>query len=171
MFLALSCSLHVLSLDPCSSMLVYNFFFFGLDLHVLCFRCLDLLFLMCWCLGLHTHMLDIMSPATPCLDLLVCIHVLCSYTYVSASHACLLGFVFFHAFMLTSTCLDVLLHANMHISMLICVDRWSLHALCRHLCACVLHALFMCLGLDLVCHAMCYCSPSVYFITFSCVLA
>ena len=105
-------------------MLVYNFFFFfGLYLHVLCFRCLDLLFLMCWCLGLHAHMLDIMSAATPCLDLHVCIHVLCSYTYVFTSHACLLGFVFFHAFMLTSTCLDVLLHANMHISMLIYVDR------------------------------------------------
>ena len=28
-----------------------------------------------------------------------------------------------HAFMLTSTCLDVHLHAYMHISMLICVDR------------------------------------------------
>ena len=39
------------------------------------------------------------------------------------SHACMLGFVFFHAFMLTSICLDVHLHAYMHISMLICVDR------------------------------------------------
>ena len=66
-------------------------------------------------------MLDIMSPAMPCLDLHVCMHVLCSYAYVS--HVCMLGFVFFHAFVLTSTCLDVLLHAYMHISMLICVDR------------------------------------------------
>ena len=29
----------------------------------------------------------------------------------------------------------------------------------------------MFLGLDLVCHAMCYCSPFVPFIAFSCVLA
>ena len=40
-----------------------------------------------------------------------------------SSHAWMLKFVFFHAFMLTSTCLDVHLHAYMHISMLICVDR------------------------------------------------
>ena len=39
------------------------------------------------------------------------------------SHACMLGFVFFHVFMLSSTCLDVHLHAYMHISMLICVDQ------------------------------------------------
>ena len=31
--------------------------------------------------------------------------------------------------------------------------------------------MFMCMGLDLVCHAMCYCSPFVPFIPFSCVLA
>ena len=34
------------------------------------------------------------------------------------SHACMLGFVFFHAFMLASTCLDVHLHAYMHISII-----------------------------------------------------
>ena len=88
-----------------------------------------------------------------------------------SSHACMLGFVFFHSFMLAFTCLDVHLHAYMNISMLICVDRCaymliclnlcSLHALCHHLCACVLHAMFMCLGLDLVCHAMCFYSPFV----------
>ena len=68
-------------------------------------------------------MLDIMSSAMPCLDLHVCMHVLCSYTYVYASRVCMLGFVSIHAFMLTSTCLDVHSHAYMHISMLICVDR------------------------------------------------
>ena len=41
-----------------------------------------------------------------------------------SSRACMLEFVFFHAFMLTSTCLDVHLRAYMHIFMLICVDRW-----------------------------------------------
>ena len=39
------------------------------------------------------------------------------------SPACMLGFMFFHAFMLKSTCLDVHLHAYMHISKLICVDQ------------------------------------------------
>ena len=39
------------------------------------------------------------------------------------SRVCMLGFVSIHAFMLTSTCLDVHSHAYMHISMLICVDR------------------------------------------------
>ena len=38
-------------------------------------------------------------------------------------HACMLGFVFFQDFVITSTCLDVHSHAYMHISMLICVDR------------------------------------------------
>ena len=66
-------------------------------------------------------MLDFMSPAMPCLDLHVCMHVLCSYAYVS--HVFMLGFVFFHAFVPTSTGLDVLLHAYLHISMLICVDQ------------------------------------------------
>ena len=55
--------------------------------------------------------------------------------------------------------------------MFTCLDRCSLHALCHHLCACVLHAMFMCFGLDLVYHVMCYCSLFVHFITFSCVLA
>ena len=40
-----------------------------------------------------------------------------------SSHACMLGFVFFLAFMLTFTCLYVHLHAYMHISILIFVDR------------------------------------------------
>ena len=38
-------------------------------------------------------------------------------------------------------------------------------------CTCMLLAMFMCLGLGFVCHAMCYCSPFVPFIAFSCVLA
>ena len=48
-------------------------------------------------------------------------------------------------------------------SMPICLDLCLLHALCYLPCACVLHAFFMCLGLNLVCHAMCYCSPFVPF--------
>ena len=110
-------------------------------------------------------------------------------------HACMLGFVFFHVFMLTYTCLDVHSHANMHISTNTCLDICSLHALyylpcacalhamfvcvnlgyvCHAMCycrPCALHAMFVCVDLDYVCHAMCYCSPFVPFITFSCVLA
>ena len=59
------------------------------------------------------------------------------------SHACMLGFVFFHASILTSTCLDV--HKPT----------------CVVPCTCTLHAMFVCLGLGLVCHAMCFCSPFV----------
>ena len=40
------------------------------------------------------------------------------------SHACMLGFAFSHDFMFISTCLDVYPYAYMHISMLICVDRY-----------------------------------------------
>ena len=54
-------------------------------------------------------------------------------------------------------CLELCFHMPMWL------DLCSLHALCYLPCACVLHALFMCLGLDLVCHAMCYCSPFVPF--------
>ena len=116
-------------------MLVYMFFF-CFDLHVLCFiscfRCLDILFPMCWCLGLHAHMLDIMAPAMPCLDLHVCMRVLCSYAYVYA-FTCLYAWIcVLPCFMLTHTCLDVLLHTYMHISMLICVD-W---------CVCMLRSMF-----------------------------
>ena len=66
------------------------------------------------------------------------------------------------------TCLDLCFH------MLVCLDLYSLHALYYLPCACALHAMFVCLDLGYVCHAMCYCShfvPFVPFITFSCVLA
>ena len=62
-------------------------------------------------------------------------------------------------------CLDLCSHMSM------CLDLCSLYALCYLPCACVLHAMFVCLDLGYVCHAMCYCSPFVPFIVFSCVLA
>ena len=92
-------------------------------------------------LGLHAHMLDIMSMVMSCLNL----HV---YMHVSVP-----------------ICLDLCFH------MFVCSDLCSLHALYYLTCACVPHAMFMYLGLDLVCHVMCYCSPFVSFIAFSCVLA
>ena len=94
-------------------------------------------------------------------------------------HACMLGFTFFHAFMLTFTCLDVHLHAYTHISMpmhlelcfcmLVCLDLCSLNALCYFPYACALCAMFVCLDLSYVCHAMCYCSlffTSSFFLVF-----
>ena len=89
----------------------------------------------------------------------------CIFYAPMPSYACMLGFVIFHAFMLTSTCLD--LHAYMLVSLLLC----SLHVLCCFPCACALHAMFVCLDLGYVCHAMYYCSPFVHFVTSSCVLA
>ena len=75
-------------------------------------------------------------------------------------------------FMLASTCLDVHSHVYMHISMLICVDRCVyMLKLMLSICSmlfpmldqyvCVILAMFMCLDLGYVCHAMCYCSPFV----------
>ena len=60
-------------------------------------------------------------------------------------------------------CLDLCSHVSM------CLDLCSLHALCYIPCACVLHAMFMCLDLGYVFHAMCYGSPFVtlpFFIVF-----
>ena len=50
-----------------------------------------------------------------------------------------------------SVCSDLCFH------MLMCLDLCSLH----DLCACALHAMFVCLDLGYVCQAMCYCSPFV----------
>ena len=52
-------------------------------------------------------------------------------------------------------CLDLCSHMSM------CLDLCSLYALCYIPCACVLHAMFVCLGLGYICHAMCYCSPFI----------
>ena len=52
-------------------------------------------------------------------------------------------------------CLDLCFHMPMRL------DLCSLHALCYLPCDCALHAMFVCLDLDYVCHAMCYCSPFV----------
>ena len=64
-----------------------------------------------------------------------------------------------------------LLHAYMHVSMPICLDLCfhmpicldlcSLHAVCDLSFACVLYAMFVCLDLGYVYHAMRYSSPFV----------
>ena len=86
-------------------------------------------------------------------------------------HACMLGFVFFCVFMLTSTCLGAHSHAYMHISTLICVDQ-CVYMLISMFSTCFMPSL-MCLCASchvcvprprLACHVMCYCS---HFVTLS----
>ena len=63
------------------------------------------------------------------------------------------------------TYLDLCFHMPM------CLDLFSLHAIFYLPCAYALHAMFVCLDLSYVCHAMCYSSPFIPFIAFSCILA
>ena len=112
--------------------------------------------------GLHAHMLDIMSMDMSCLDLHVCMHVLCSYAYIwvftclyAWTHVlpCLCAkflYVYMHVFV--PICLYLCFH------MLVCLDLCSLHVSCYFPCAYALYAMFACLDLGYVCHAMCYCS-------------
>ena len=111
----------------------------------------------------------------PCSDL-------CVYVFISMIYGWILVFTHIYAWfhVLPYLCAKFL-HVYMYVSMFIfldlcfhmpmCLNLYSLHALCYLPCACVLHAMIMCLGLDLICHAMCYCRHFVHFIAFSCVLA
>ena len=113
------------------------------------------------CLDLHDHILDIMSMVMPYLDLHVCMHILCSYAIICLyARICDLPCFYANIHMLRPTCLHACFLA-------LC----SLHVLCCFPCACALHAIFVCLDLGYVCHAMYYCSPFVHFVTSSCVLA
>ena len=116
-------------------------------------------------LGLHTHMLNIMSIVMSCLDLRVCMHVLCSYAYIRV-FTCLYTWIhvlpclcakFLHVYMYVP--MPVCLYLCFY--MLVCLDLYSLHVSCYFPCACALYAMFPCLDLSFVCHAMRYCSPFV----------
>ena len=112
---------HVSCLD------LYPYMLICLDLYALCYMPLFPMLCSSFCsrmmLGLHAYML------------VWCYWLWYAWIYVSmclfpcymvrslSSHVCMLGFMFFQAFILTSICLDVHLHAYMHISMLTCVDR------------------------------------------------
>ena len=118
-------------------------------LHALCFMpCLDPSFL---CVDVWIYMLTCLIS---CLWLCYAqIYMfLCMFNapmpMSMPSHVCMLGFAFFHAFMLTSTCLDVHLHAYMHISILICVD-WCVYMLRSMFSTCFMPS-SMCL------HASCH---------------
>ena len=90
----------------------------------------------------------LMLLAMLCSDLCVCVLSVILHVRI---HVLPCLHASFHMFTHVLPCplLDLCFH------MLVCLDLRSLHALC----ACALHAMFVCLGLDLVCHAMCYCCP------------
>ena len=77
-------------------------------------------------------------------------------------HAYMLGFMFFHVYVL-----GFYMYVSLPICLCICfqmplcLDLCSLHALFYIPCSCALHAMFVCLDLGYICHAMCYCSPFV----------
>ena len=102
----------------------------------------------------------------PCLDLCV----LCVYFHVIALdpclHICLYAWThvlpclcakFLHVYMYVS--MPICLHLCFH--MLVCLDLYSLHVSCYFPCVCAFYAMFACLDLGYVCHAMCYCNPFV----------
>ena len=104
----------------------------------------------------------LMLLATLCLDL--CVYVLFAMFHAQIYiHTCLYAWIH----VLPCLCISFL-HVCLHISMpicldlcfhlLVCLDLCSLHALCHLPCACALHAMFLCLDLGHVRHAMCYCS-------------
>ena len=106
-----------------------------------------------------------MLLAMPCLDL-------CIYVFIPMLYGQILVFTCLYDWIHVLPCLCAKFpHVYMHVSMTICLDLcfhmpmcldlFSLHALCYIPCACVLHAMFVCLDLGYVCHAMCYCSPFV----------
>ena len=108
---------------------------------------------------------DILSMDMSCLDLHVCMHILYSYAYIRV-FTCLYAWIhvlpclcakFLHVYMYVAMpiCLDLCFHMPM------CVDLRYVHAFYYIPSACALHAMFVCLDLGYVCHAMCYCSPFV----------
>ena len=84
-------------------------------------------------LGLHTHMLDIMSIVMSCLDLRVCMHVLCSYAYIRV-FTCLYTWIhvlpclcakFLHVYMYVP--MPVCLYAYIYASICLCVWIYTLY--------------------------------------------
>ena len=152
-----STSLHAYMLRSTCFMLYVMFsyalflFLFQVDVRVTCsYACMMLL-------------------AMPCLDL-------CVSVFISMIYGQILVFTCLYAWIHVLSCLCAwVLHVYMHVSkpicldlcfhMPMCLDLCSLHALCHLPCACALHAMFACLDLGYVCHAMCYCSlfVTVYF--------
>ena len=140
-------------------------------LHALCFiPCLDPSYL---CVNVWVYMPTcLISCLQLCLAqiyMFVCMsNASCLYPCIHA-RICVLPYLYDHIHMLrcTSTYLYVQIYAS------VCFGVWIFLASCLvpspmlDLCAQMLYAMFMCLGLDLACHVMCYCSLFVPFISFS----
>ena len=99
-----------------------------------------------------------MLLAMPCLDLHVCMYILCSHAYIYVftclyAWICVLSCFYLHIHMLTCTftCLHAYIRTSMCRSMFSTfLDRCSLHTLCYLSCACALHAVFACINLGYV---------------------
>ena len=96
-------------------------------------------------LGLHAHMLDIMSMVMSCLDLHVCMHVLCSYTYIQV-FTCLYAWIH----VLPRLCAKFL-HVYMYFPMPICLDLCSHMSMCLDLCSLHAFAIFHVLERSMPC--------------------
>ena len=77
-------------------------------------------------------MLDIMSSAMPCLDLHVCMHILCSYAF-TCLYAWICVLPCFYAYIHMPICISPCLYVQ--ISVFTCFDQFVLHALCHLSCA------------------------------------
>ena len=100
------------------------------------------------------------------LCLCLCLHMLVGLDSCSSILLCLHPHAQMYIYM--PKCIFPCLYVQ--ISVFTCLDRCSLHALCYLPYACALYAMFVCLDLGYFCHAMCYCSPFVTFVSLSCVL-
>ena len=134
-------------------------------LHALCFiSCLDPSFL---CVDVWVYMLTCLISCLQLCLAQIYMFVCLFYAHMRMSmpsHACMLRFVFFHAFMLTSTCLDVHLHAYMHISVLICID-WCIYLL-RLMCSTCFYAI----SHVLTCFMPCLCAYAQTLFVIPCVI-
>ena len=121
-------------------------------------------------LGLCAYMLDIMSMVMLCSNLCVCTLFVTFYAQIRIC-TCLYAWIHvlpcpctsFHmpTHMLPCLCLDLCLCAQIYVFKCLCAQIYALLALCHLPCACVLHAMFVCLDQGYVCLALCYCSPFV----------
>ena len=83
----------------------------------------------------------------------------CYMVRSKSSHACMLGFMFFHIYVLglyMLLCMFLCPYVQIYdFHMPMCLDLYFLHALYYLSCACAPHAIFVCIDLGCVCHAMC----------------
>ena len=170
--------------------MLYNMFSYVLFLFLLyvnvrvtfsyaCLMSMVMLCSMCSCAFLHVLCLDPHLHMFICLDsrssMFMCqpsrihtrYHAHARSTFFTCLHAQIQVFALLyvqiyiftrlHARIQVFTCLYV----QIYVFTCLCAQIYALLALCHLPCACALHAMFVCLGLDLVCHAMFYCSPFV----------